>query len=418
MKFSPKAIFSETLLRNSVYLMLSTGTMSVLGFVFWLIVAHVYRPAEIGIASTLISSMNFIKYFSLFGFDSTFIRFLAKSKKQSEHIDTGVVISAATAVTASAGYVLLAPHFAPRLGVLHQNALMGVSFVVFCACAAINLLTDSMFVAYRSAGYNLLVDGFISSSVQLALPLALISLGTFGIFAAQGVAGALAMLCSIFLLIKRFRYRPTFKINHTVLREVRRYSLQNYVASLLNTVPFIIIPLIVLNRLGAAPAARYYLAFTMANLLFTVMYAVSQSLFAEGSHDDENLFMLARRAAKLLAALIVPAATVFVIVGPYVLKAFGSTYSQHAHQILLVLAASAPMLATLSIGGAIMRITKRTRALIGINAFYAISVCGLTALWVSRGLVWVAGAWLAGQTLTTIVTLAVLARRVYTRTLA
>ncbi len=411
LKYSVKVLYSETLFRNSVYLMLSTGTMSAFGFIFWLIVAHLYRPDQIGIASTLISSMNFIKYFSLLGFDSTFIRFLAKTKRKNEHIDTGLVIVAACALIAGSLYVLFAPHFAPRLILLHQHLLLGIGFAIFCIGATLNLVTDSVFVAYRSAGYNLLIDGVVGSGTQLLLPIILVGIGAYGIFAAQGLAACLAMAVSILALTKWFGYKPRFKINRNVLSEVKHYSFQNYLASLLDTIPFIVIPIIILNKLGASLAGYYYLAFMMANLLFTVVYAVAQSLFAEGSFGERGLRPLIKRAAIFLGALIIPASILFVFVGPYILEAFGKIYGENSRQVLIVLAASAPFLAASAIGSIIMRITKQTGALISVNALYALVVCGLTALWASRGLVWVAGAWFVGQFITAIVTYLALAMR-------
>lgn len=408
MKRSLKLLYNDTLFRNSVYLMLSTGTMSVFGFVFWLIVAHHYRPDQIGIASTLISSLNFIKYFSLLGFESTFIRFLAKSKHKSEQIDTGLLLVAASAFIASGIYVLLAPHFAPQLGFLHQQFLLAGSFIVIGVATTLNLLTDSIFVAYRSAGYNTLIDGLIGSGFQLLLPVFLISLGAYGIFAAQGAASGVALIGSIIFLVKKFGYRPNLKLSRTVLREVVHYSSINYVASLFNTVPVIVLPIIILNKLGAAAAGYYYLAFMMANLLYTVVYAVAQSFFAEGSFGEQRLLLLAKRAALFMGIIIVPAALLFVAIGPVILDAFGKTYGEHGRRLLILLAAAAPFLAASAIGSIIMRITKRTLALIGINIASAAALCGLTLLWADKGLPWVAGAWLSGQAVAAVITYAVL----------
>src|SRR5579872_889066 len=96
-----RALYHDTLLQNSLYLMLTTGTMAVLGFGFWLIVAHLYPPDQVGVASTLVASMNFIAYLSLLGFNSTFIRFLPKSKNRDEHLDTGLVLVALAAIVVS-----------------------------------------------------------------------------------------------------------------------------------------------------------------------------------------------------------------------------------------------------------------------------------------------------------------------------
>lgn len=410
-----KSLYTETLYRNSVYLMFSTGTMAAFGFVFWLVAAHFYKPPQVGIASTLISSMNFIAYFCLLGFNSTFIRFLPHSKKRDEQIDTGLILVLLATIIVASIYVICAPLFAPKLDLLHQHPLFGIAYVILTIGATINLITDSVFIAYRAAVYNFFIDGIAGSSIQLLLPIALVSLGSFGIYAAQGVAATCAMILSIFYMIKRFNYKPQFKVNKTVLREVRHYSSGNYVASLLNTAPTIVLPIIVLDTLGAAPAGYYYLAFMMANVLYAVSYAVSQSLFAEGSTNEADLRKLVGRAAKFIGVLVIPASIGLVIFGPILLSFFGKTYSTHARDLLYVLALAGPVMGGVGICSITMRVTKQTKALIITNTLYVIATCGSGLLWIHKGLVWAGVAWLIGQLVTLFAMLPVVTRSSFSR---
>lgn len=47
-----RAVYRDALFRNSLYLFLTTVTMGFIGFIFWIIVAHFYRPSQVGIASS------------------------------------------------------------------------------------------------------------------------------------------------------------------------------------------------------------------------------------------------------------------------------------------------------------------------------------------------------------------------------
>ena len=394
---------SDPLLRNSIYLMLSTGVMALFGFVFWLLVAHFYKPEQVGVASALISSMSFISYLSLLGFNSTFIRYLPKSDNRNEQINTGLVLVGASAILASSTYVIFAPLFAPRLGFLHSEIFFGAGFVLLSLGAAVNLVTDSIYIAYRSAGYNLMIDGFIASSIQLALPILLVGLGTFGIYAAQGSAAFVAMICSLVFLVLRFNYRPRFKIDRMTLGKVLHYSSGSYVANLLNILPVVVVPIIVLNTLGPASAGYYYLAFMMANLLFTVAYAVSQSLFAEGSHDDSVLKPLMKRSAAILIAIMVPSSIIFALAGPFVLRLFGASYAVNASGVIFVLAVTGPVVAAYILGGVMLQIMRKIRLRIIANVIYVVAICGLVFVWAPRGLPWVAGAWLVGNAVSALV---------------
>ena len=407
MRDKAKALFSETLYRNSLYLMLATGTMAVLGFAFWLVVAHLYPPQQVGVASTLISAMNFIANLSLLGLNSTLIRFLPTAKNRNEQIDTSLMLVALAGGVSSLIFAVASPYFAPKLGLLHQP-LFGFGFVVLCISAAVNLITDSIFIAYRSSGYNLFVDGLLGSGTQLLLPVALVALGAYGIFAGQGIAAVVAMGFSIYFLVKKFKYVPRPKLERSVLRHLRYYSLRSYSAGLLNIAPTIILPIIILNRLGAAAAGYYYLAYMMANTLFAVAYAVAQALFAEGSYGDKQLRGLLKRSAIFLGALMIPASAAMALVGPYVLEVFGHTYGTHGREVIIVLASAGPFMAAYSLGAAILNIAKQMRALILINLLDAVVVCTLALVWVHRGLAWVAGAWVVGHAAAALLTFVIL----------
>ena len=86
-------IKNNILFRNAFNLMLSSGIISLFGFVFWIIVARSYSSHDVGIATTLISSALLISLLGQAGFDTTFIRFLPKAKNKNAHISTGIIVS-------------------------------------------------------------------------------------------------------------------------------------------------------------------------------------------------------------------------------------------------------------------------------------------------------------------------------------
>src|SRR5882757_2751857 len=83
---------TDSLFRNAALLMTSTAIVSVLGFGFWLFVAHLYTPSQIGIASALISITTLLSNLSLLGFNAGLIRFLPKAQDQSRYINAVMII--------------------------------------------------------------------------------------------------------------------------------------------------------------------------------------------------------------------------------------------------------------------------------------------------------------------------------------
>lgn len=398
---SPRACLAllrrDPLMQNSFFIMASTTVMALLGFGFWVLCARLFSPAQIGVATALISATSLISYVSLLGFNSTFIRFLPASADRDAEINTGLILIFGAALLAGAAYILGVPSFVPALRFVRSSPGYTAGFVALTAFAAVNLATDSVFIAYRAARYNLLVDGVIQGGVKLAAPLLLVGLGAFGIFAATGVAAAVAVGASIVFMVRPFGYRPHLSVDRAVVRHVRSFSAANYLANLLNLGPIFLLPLIVLDRLGQAANGYYYVAFSMGNLLNAVAYAVSQSLFAEGSYEGSDLRRLVVRSARLQAAVMLPASATLALGAAFLLSVFGHAYRQHAEFALILFAVAAPGVALNNWTSALLRLTRQLRALVWSNILYVVTVAGLALLWAPRGIGWIAGAWLAGN---------------------
>jgi O-antigen/teichoic acid export membrane protein len=405
----------DSLVQNSFYLMLSTAVMAVLGFIFWLIAARLFKPDQIGVATTLISAMTLISYIGLLGFNSTFIRFLPLSKNRSNEINTGLLLSTIAAMAVAAVYLLLVPIIAPGLSIVHDNLLFAFGFIVLVALSCVNLLTTSIFIALRAAKYNLFINGLLMSLVKLVLPAAFIGMGAYGLFAASGAGAAAALLASLYVLVRRFGYKPRTKLDTKTLKNVWQYSFSNYSANLLNIAPTLILPLVVLNHLGAAAAGYYYLASMVANLLYTVVYAVSQSLFAEGSYADKGMRELLTRSTWVIAAVMIPGVLAIYGGAPIMLHIYGPAYVANATQLLQILALAGPMVSVYTIVNVLLRINKQSRDIIIMDTFYLVSIAGLAELWANNGLVWIGYAWIIGNSVAGLVGLTFLLGRKRTR---
>lgn len=394
-----RRLSQDTLLRNSLYLTLNTATIAFVGFLFWLINSRLFSANEIGAATTLISAAALISYVSLFGFNTTFVRFLPTSRDRNAEMNTGILIVFGTALVVATAFVLLIPVIAPGLDFVRNSLGFTLGYVALTSFWAVNLVTDSVFIARRRAQYNIVVDGFIQGAIKLALPFLLVGLGAFGIFTASGLAATVAVAASVFFMIRIADYRPRLSLSLAVLRRTWEYSAANYVANLLNLAPLCVIQVVLLDARGPRQAGYYFIAYQVASLLFAVAFAMSQSLLAEGSRPGADLPALVRRSAKALALICVPCAFLMAATARWLMMPFGQTYSHHGAVSLAVLVLSAPSVAFCSVATTVLRITNQLRAVVVTNAVYAAVIISLTLLFVGHGLPWVALAWLVGNTL-------------------
>jgi len=387
----------DHLLQNSFFIMLSTATMGFLGFLFWLAGARLYPVDQIGVATTLIAATNLLSHVGLLGFNTTLITSLPDSRAKSSEIDSAVLLVFGAALAAALAYILIIPTFTPALAFVRASVPMLLGFAVLTAFSAVNLLTDSAFIAYRAARFNFVVDGVIQGGGKLVLVVVVVGFGSYGLFLASGFAALLAVLASFAFLVRKFSYRPRLKVHLGAVRAALRVSAAHYVANLFNILPIMALPLIVLNLRGADDAGFFFVAFQVANLLYAVTYAVSQSLLAEGSYEGSELGALARRSAKIQLAVIMPGAITLMVLSAPLLAIFGGAYRSHALAALLVLAAAAPAVALNTWTTALLRLARNLPALVWSNVLFAALVCGLSAVWARHGLHYVALAWLLGN---------------------
>lgn len=386
----------DHLVGNALWIVVTTFTQGALGFIFWILCAHLYSTSQVGIGTTLITATYMISFFALLGFNNSFVRFLPTSHDRSAEINSGVLIVFLTATGLALIYVGLLPVVAPRLDFVSSSVFDFVAFAVLNAFAAVNLVTDAVFIALRSAKYNFVVDGLLVGGTKLIVPALFVGVGAFGIFLSYGVAAFAGVLLSLVLMVRYLSYRPALQVRPSAVKKVMAFSAANYLANVFDLLPVLVLPLLIVDKIGTASAGYYFIAFQIANLLFAVGYAVSQSLNAEGSYGEQALSTLVRKIALLAAATVIPAAAVVAIASRLILGVFGASYSRHAQGALIFFAIAAPLVVALGINTALLRITKQTLGLVLANLTYAIVIIGLAFTWVDRGITWVGLAWFCG----------------------
>jgi O-antigen/teichoic acid export membrane protein len=167
----------------------------------------------------------------------------------------------------------------------------------------------------------------------------------------------------------------------------------------MNLLPQVVVPLIVLDRLGAKAAGYYFVAFQITSLLMTAAAVIEASFMAEASQAGADWRVIRRRSRRMAILIFVPAGVVTAVAAHWILLAFGSAYSLHGTRSLELLAAAVLSVAACSWGWNVLRVTGRLSRLIVSTAIYAASICGSAWFFAPHGLAAVSAAWLAGATL-------------------
>ena len=415
-----KSLYGVSLYRNAIYLMLDSAITAIAGLFFWVAAARLYATESIGLASAAISAITLLGTISSLGLGFALIRFLPGSGERScEMINscftTGGILSLALALVFLAGL----PFWSPVLLPIRNHPVFFITFVAFVLAYTLFSFARVTFMAQRRAGF-VLFQGIIANLLRF-IPLVLLSavFTTFGVFASWGIAiligGAAAIL--LFLPLAQTGYRPLPTVRRKIINDMLHFSLTNYLVSLLALASSSVLPLMVVNVLGAEQNAYFYIAWMIGIIIATIPTAITTSLFAEGSYDERMLGNQVRRSLKFIFLLLFPVIVLTLLLGAKLLFLFGSAYSQNATTLLWLVTITALPLSINSLYYTVKRVQKKMKSVVILNGFIAAVTLGLSYFLLSQmgvlatGIAWlsangivallIAAGWLKKQTLLT-----------------
>ena len=301
-------------------------------------------------------------------------------------INTILTFGAATTFISAAFFIVGLGFWSPALTILQRDWLYMATFVIGAVVFTLSNLLDATFVATRKAGF-VLTKSMVFGVLRLFLPLLLLLFfHSFGIFASWSVALVGAFLFGILLLLPRaqsgFQLFPAF--NRNVMGKIFRFSFANYLSGIVGGSYTVILPLIVVNVLGAEANAYFYMASAINGILTMIPVAVSTSLFAEGSHEREHLESNAWRSLKMVFIILVPAVILILVFAGKVLLVFGPSYSKNASLLLRIMSISAIPAAINLVYLGIKKVEKKLNVIVFVCAFIAVVSLGLSYALLSR----------------------------------
>ncbi len=390
---------SDLLYQNSLFMMLSTAFVTGSGFFFWLIVAHLFNDVQVGLATDVISVATFIMNLAVLGLNYSIIRFLPKYMKKprerNQLLSGSLLVISATAALSVGVFLLFLPLFSKPLAFLAEGAT-GWLLLVLSIAITVDYFTESIFLALRTGKY-IFYKNLLVSIGKIVFPFLFISLGAIGIFSSWALAISSALIVSSIVLVRKYAYRFTAIFPREKLTMMMGFSLVNFVVGLLGIAPALILPVMITNTINPQSSAYFYVSFMIANLLYTIPYATTQSLFAEGSHDITNFWGSVRKSLRFIFLLLIPSIIVLILVGKYVLIFFGKSYSDEGLLFLQILALAGIPVALNYVGLTILNVQRRMKALLVINIIGTIIILGLSYAFRDYALTGIGLAWLFGH---------------------
>jgi O-antigen/teichoic acid export membrane protein len=408
---------TDSLVRNSLFMMTSTAATGLLGYVFWIVVARVFSSADVGTASAVISLCSTVALLIYLGPAAMLIERLHAYERSPAWTSflfwMCVATGAVTALVAAVAIPLIAR--SGGYGSFFRPADAAVLAVIGAVAWTVVNMYGSAFIAARRADGLLAVQGLVSVvKVLLVLPLFAVGLGAPGIVVAWVVSSLIGVALGAFWLLPRLGLGgqgPADELVHSVgvargRQEPRSWSLAvrhligQHLTSVGGSVTPLLLPVLVAVRLGVVTNAYFYITWMIGSVFFVVSPSISNALFAESVRAGPGLRATVGKALRVTSVLLAPAMVVMVIGGKLILGIFGQAYVSAGYGLLILLAVSALPDSVSNIAVAVCRATNRLGYSVAINiGILATTVTSSWLLMPRLGLLGVGVSWLGAQSL-------------------
>ena len=172
------------------------------------------------------------------------------------------------------------------------------------------------------------------------------------------------------------------------------YSAGNYLSVIFTMMPSTLLPIIIMNTTGPEDVAYFYIAYSIAAMLFIIPGAVAMSLFIEGSHDMP-MNHYAGKAFKLILVIVLPLILILFFFGDQLLLLFNREYSSQSIELLRLLVISGLFSPVIAVYSSIRRVEKKMKSLNVVSATTALLIVGAGYLLLSvYGLTGLGYAWI------------------------
>ncbi len=329
-------VIANPLARDTAFIALNSVLNGVGGLLFWFVATHRYTPNLVGVASAGTSIVVFLAAISQLGLNVGIVRYGPSfGKARTTWLSIIFATVAVTSVLVGLAFWRLAPVVASGLDPIFSTRSGTLWFIGSCLLWALSVLNDHNLISQRYNGI-LVIKGIAAALIRVALILVYHNLSAAVLIGITGVSGGVGIIVAL-LLTRRHGHRGVGESAVSV-QELIGYSFWNYVSLLAAQSPALVLPSILVSRIGGAQSAAFYLAWMLFSILLLVPGALSWAVLTDKTSVSGNAYRgsrshrVANRGLLLITILFVPLALL-------VLFALGQSYLRDGWSVILVLSA-------------------------------------------------------------------------------
>jgi O-antigen/teichoic acid export membrane protein len=371
-----RGYLAESMVRNSAFLLINLGVTAFCSYAALSLLTHLYSVEAVGISAAAISASSLVVVLTQSGINYSLPRLLPTSKNRDAVINT--ILTSVFVASLIGSIIFLVTPFADKMFAL-GGLVFAVIFIASTCLQACSSLLGVVLIADRESG-KMASANLVPNAVKLAAPPVFTFLGSLGAFIARVAYNIFYFFILVFMLIRR-GHRFKFELSGEAAHELGRFSVGMYLATIVGGLPQMLLPIVVLSRMGAQQSAYWSIAMTIGILLYQLPSSVTQALLPEISHRPAERKRLLLRSTLLVTGIMVPSLVVAYVAAPFLLSFFGHSYTTGVISSLrwLIYAGFVTMMNYAT--GAILFLAKKSGAITFVNMVDAIIVVGLAAVW-------------------------------------
>jgi len=376
-----------------------------LGFLFWLIAAHVARPAQVGFTAAVVSAMMLCTQFAQLGTGQAFIKLYPQHlKRPAPLLDSVLSMAVIGAVVTGLVFLLFARSMFSQLDHVAHDPVWAVSFLVLAVFGTAQVVFDQISMGLQRGGQAItrnVACGLLTLAPLTVLPALGVGVSRLGLFLAWVLGGAGTVTFGLWQLNKTcggYRYRP--RLVRSLIPAMATTGLANHTLTLSERVPGLVLPIVVAELLSPQANAYWYVIWMSAWVVFITPLSVGIALFAEGAHRPATISSATTQALRVSLIFGGGGAVLLCLLATPVLDLIGHEYARAGATPLRILLLGVVPMAFTSAYYAGCRARGRlgeanaTGILGGLAAIFGTALAGAR-----YGLPGMAVAWVAVQTI-------------------
>ena len=398
-RINAEAASNRTLLANAGSMVGTTLITSVLGVAFWLVAAHSFSPAAVGVAAAAVSAMTLLGFMGTLGLGTLLMGELPRREDGHRSLlHAALVVNLLVGSALGLGFAVIAPLVSANFGALRGSLPSAGLFAAGVGLTALAFVLDQALIGLLRGGLQLarnVVFALVKLVALIAIAVGVANAGAPWIYTAwaAGIAVSLAVLIRFYGRADGGRLRPSFAL----LIQMRASAASHAAVNLALETADLAMPILVVALLSASANASFYIAWMIAGFLVMVPLSLSTVGYAIGSADAAGLarrfrftFVTSLGFGLLANLVLLPAASP-------ALRVFGQGYAEQATMALHLLALGVFPLTVKTHYVAIHRVQRRLGAALPIVWGGTLLELGGGAVGAALdGLTGVALGWLAG----------------------